>query len=224
VSEEQALVLARALNDLYGIENDELCRRLENLAASALSQVLLEDLSCSVDEDCTRISNGTACSSGCGALVAVAALDAIEASLQSIDGSICEARRAAECDPHMEFPCIQAPNEVACIDGTCGTRPIEDAEPDPCTRLDEAACMEADGECLTLYAWQFDEATGTCPGRGFVQCVAAGNACADDSGFMRGPDGQCWWSEQSKCDGVVVAQPDPSCGEGDPSMSGCGIH
>jgi hypothetical protein len=92
-----------------------------------------------------------------------------------------------------------------------------------CNILGEATCGDTEGLCSQVFAWRFDEATGECTDREFIECIASGSSCQNAAGFLRDPGGQCWWSE-STCGGLVKVRPDPSCGDGDPSMSGCGIR
>lgn len=117
---EQAEVLAAALNELYGIVDDELCQRLSNDASGTLTRVLYAaPQPCSVAEDCVRVGHASACHDACSAVISTDNQADFETAVTRIDAEQCAMRDAAGCGPTIAPPCIP-PQDVVCVDGQCG--------------------------------------------------------------------------------------------------------
>jgi hypothetical protein len=115
---EEGVVLAAKMNELYGISGERLCARLTRDARETLDDTIRHsDMSCQGDEDCTTVGRSSQCHDSCGAVAAVSAQSAIDASRAAIDASTCAAFEAAACPPILPPPCV--PTLASCVDGTC---------------------------------------------------------------------------------------------------------
>src|SRR5690606_10056546 len=82
---EEAEALAPALNELYGITDDELCDRLSNAASLDVTRVVYgTSQSCSDDEDCVQVGHASACHDACGAVISLANQDEFDATVQRV--------------------------------------------------------------------------------------------------------------------------------------------
>lgn len=116
---EQARVLVTALNELYGIADDELCRRLSNDASDALTRELVGQAQpCNVVEDCVQVGHASSCHDACTAVISTDNQPRFESAVARIDAEQCATRDAAGCGPAIAPPCVP-PLGVVCVDGTC---------------------------------------------------------------------------------------------------------
>jgi hypothetical protein len=89
---------------------DEASQRMQDAVAAA-------DRSCAAASDCVAISNTSNCQYGCGVVLSVDGAAALQATIEELNSTICEAYDST-CPPPIPPPC-PFPGDAACIDGQC---------------------------------------------------------------------------------------------------------
>lgn len=118
---EAGLTLASALNDLYGIEDDELCNRLSNDASLSLSPAIEAAASpCTTDADCVLIGHASDCHDACAGVITVSRTTEVNTTRDEIEGAQCVLFERAGC-LFVGTPC-EPPGEPVCMGGVCGYR------------------------------------------------------------------------------------------------------
>lgn len=115
------LVLASALDELYGLRGDELCVRLTNAASRSLLPVVEAAAApCTSDADCAGIAQASECHDACGGVVAAARSAEVDAARAAINAAHCAVFERASCTLIVP-PCVP-PGTPACLGGACRER------------------------------------------------------------------------------------------------------
>jgi hypothetical protein len=117
---EQGVVLADALNGLYGIEGGEKCDRLSSDASLSLSRVIEAARGpCTSDADCIGIGHSSACHDACGSVIAATRALDVNTARAVINGEQCAPFERASCTLIVP-PCTPPAGGPACLAGVCG--------------------------------------------------------------------------------------------------------
>ena len=88
------------------------CSHRSEVARSQTAQIVNENKACNQAEDCRHVDTSTSCNATCGAVVNQAGAVELEASLESIELSVC-----GECEGPV--PTCVPPGELDCVEGVC---------------------------------------------------------------------------------------------------------
>jgi hypothetical protein len=114
---ETAQALADALNQLYGIQGQDLCDRLGANASWALLQTIDAARGCETDTDCVEVARSTSCFDTCSGSIAASQSTNVDATKELLEQNQCAAFARAECS-FTPPPCTP-PGPPTCIDGSC---------------------------------------------------------------------------------------------------------
>lgn len=99
-----------------GCAGDGWCRDLRDQSIADIDAVLQANLSCTQDEDCTRVSQDTQCNGTCPVAVAKTGLSDVEQAIERADQEYCASHQALGCG-YVTPGCMAM--EPACQNDIC---------------------------------------------------------------------------------------------------------
>lgn len=93
------------------------CDALAQKASTQVNAVLNANMACESADQCTHVGNSTDCYAACSAAVNKNGVEAFNAAVKDLNGSVCKAYKAQGCT-HPLPPCV-APLPPKCVDKRC---------------------------------------------------------------------------------------------------------